>query len=244
MPDECLIQVNNTDGLQVYQSEIDLLCADYIATLDDPKQVYNSITFIGLLQYIYRHKIKHIIETDKHNRNTNTNNYILLDEIFNNIYLPLNTKYKIVPSLLGFCTFVKISKSNIYDILAGVYHVDRATVNSATSAIIKTWNEICENSLYNKAAVDNGVGSIFLLKSVYSYQEAAQRVEISQQEQSAPAEQIAEKYANTAAPILPDKISDNENSTKSELLNNYSEQKPEKISREAETATENSEIIL
>lgn len=187
--------------IEIYQSDIDLICKDYIDRLEDPKMIYKSSCFSGLLNYIYRFKLKDIIEYDKKKRNTEYyNNYELLDLIFNNIYIPLCNTYNNIPSIIQYCTFVKIDRENLYNILNGVSGVNASEkITQKTRDKIKIWVSTCESALYGKTATENGIGSMFLLKSVYNYQEQPKEVYITARSETPP-EQIAERYKDATKP--------------------------------------------
>lgn len=198
MTDLALIDLK---GLEVYQSDIDVLCEDYIYSLPDPNMIYKSMVFKGLLNYIYNTKLKHIINTDKANHN-NHYNFDLLDSIFFNIYLPLIAKYNIVPNIMSFASFVDISSEYLGDIKNGVYRVDRSNVSPHNVQLVKRWFNVCESGLADKAFNDNGIGAIFGLKARYGWQEAAQQVAITTDHASATPEQIAERYKQAEKPAL------------------------------------------
>ena len=104
----------NIDDIEVYQSEIDVIVSEYIESLPDETMIYKSPVFKGLLLSLYNQKIKHIIETDKQNRQNVYNNYSLLDDIFNNIYIPLVYKYCLVPTIQEFCVCLLFTTCNLF----------------------------------------------------------------------------------------------------------------------------------
>lgn len=192
------------NGIEIYQSDIDILCDQYIATLPDPENIYKSNTFLGLLYYIYRQYLKEIIIQDKKNAGMSdyNNHYDFLDYVFNNIYVPLCMRYNSTPTILAFCCFVDIDNCILGDIKNGVYRSTGQTVNPATSQTVKRWFKACESALYNRAIDTNSIGSIFALKANHGYQEAAQRLEVVPASAPASPEQIAEKYATAEKPKL------------------------------------------
>ena len=192
-------------GLEIYQSDIDYIVNDYIDSLINPEMIYKSSVFKGLLLKIYTQKIKYIIETDKHNRNTTHNNYTLLNDIFYNIYIPLVYKYNLVPTILEFCVFVNIDNSNLGDIKNGVYRGNGSKANPDHTRTVKKWYSVCESALASKAFTENSIGAIFGLKAAHNWQESKQQLEIINAAGSqATPEQIAERYKDTARPALPD----------------------------------------
>lgn len=194
--------VINIQGLEVYQNDIDVLCDDYINSLQDTSNIYKTQCFNGLLNYIYNTLLKNIINTDKHNRNTTQNNYILLDEMFN-IYKTLCSKYLQNPTILQFCTeFVCINPSNVSDIKQGIYNGRGEKVKPEKQEIVKKWYAICESRLASRVIETNGIGSMFVLKARYNWQESAQQVEVINTNQTSTPQQIAERFRNAEKPQL------------------------------------------
>ena len=197
----------NTGSIEVYRSEIDFLCDEYIQSLPDESMIYKSTVFSGMLNYIYQSKLKYIISKSKNDKGINqyNNDYALLDDIFQSVYIYLCTRYDIVPSIIQFCVLTGISRETISDIKQGKYRADGTRVKPETCHTVKNWYNTCESMLLSKAANESSIGSIFALKANYGYRDNVQQVEvISTQEQQATPEQIAEKYADIAKPRLID----------------------------------------
>lgn len=197
----------NTGSIEVYRSEIDILCAEYIQSLPDESMIYKSTVFSGMLNYIYQSKLKYIISKSKDDKGINqyNNDYALLDDIFQSVYIYLCTRYDIVPSIIQFCVLTGISRETISDIKQGKYRSDGTRVKPETCHTVKNWYNTCESMLLSKAANESSIGSIFALKANYGYRDNVQQVEvITQQEQQATPEQIAEKYADMTKPRLID----------------------------------------
>lgn len=203
MKDNVIIANN---GTEIYQSDIDILCDDYIATLPDPTTIYSkSTSFSGLLLYIYKHCIKQLIYNDKVLRgNTFNNNYALLNDIFREIYIPLCYKYDIEPTIVQFCFFTDIERSNLTDINNGIYRKDGSRVNPETQRTVKKWFLACEESSLAGAKKHGKIGDIFDLKSNYGYTEAPQKLEIVGAESRQSAAEIMEKYRNAELPVMPE----------------------------------------
>lgn len=193
--------VTQYGDITIYSDDIAVLCEQYINSLPNPDNIYKSNTFKGLLDYIYRHYLKDIDLRCKDK--SNTNNYELLDKLFFDLYLPLVYKYNNSPSVLGFCTMCHISAENISDVKNGLYR-DGSRVNSQNSQIVKKWYQVTESSLFDKAVNESSVGSIFLLKSKFSYRETAPLIEVSNVEQVDSPETIAARHAQ-AALTMPEK---------------------------------------
>lgn len=191
-----------SDGLEIYQSEIDILTDEYINTLPDPNNIYKSQCFNGLLLYIYNKLIKNIIISDniKHDRK-NRNNYALLDNIFFSVYLPLTYKYNAVPTLLSFCSFVRIDNRLLTEILNGQYR-NGSTVNQDNTVTVQKWKQICESALESKAYAENSIGAIFGLKAAYRWKESMPELPENMIVIKQSAEQIKERYKSAELPIL------------------------------------------
>ena len=191
--DNVIIAYNN---IELYQSEIDILCDEYIRTLHDENLIYKSAVFSGLLRYIYSHKLKYIIP------DTFSNDYSLLDDIFNNIYISLCSRYNIVPTIIQFCVLCHIDRSNLNCIRNGVNR-DGTKVNPVSHCTVKLWYDTCEASLLGKAVNESSIGSIFGLKANYGYKEATENsvIKIETTAYHTP-EQIAEKYKQVEKPKL------------------------------------------
>lgn len=188
------------NGISVYQDDIDRLCDEYISSLNDPNMIYKSTCFFGMLKYINRKILDSCIDSRKGKRS----NYKLLDVVFDDIYMPLCTAYNIAPSILQFCCLCNIDYRIVYDVKNGTY---RATGNPASpedSHIAQKWHKECESVALGRVQCENSIGNMFVLKSVFGYQEAAQRVEVVAQQATETPEQIAQKYSKAKMPELPD----------------------------------------
>ena len=193
------------NGLEVYENDILYICDEYINRLPDPSMIYKSTVFAGMLRYIYTHCLKDIIESDKQNRNSKTNNYNLLNDVFYNIYIYLCSIYNIVPNIIQFCDLVNIDNTNICDINKGIYRMDGSKVNPATTQTVRKWYSTCESMLLSKATNESSIGSIFALKANYGYRDNVTQLEITNQpENRQTAAEIMEKYRNAELPVIPE----------------------------------------
>lgn len=193
--DNVILTYNN---IELYQSEIDVLCDEYISTLHDENMIYKSTVFSGMLNYIYLHKLKYIIP------DTYNNDYVLLDSIFDNIYINLCTRFNICPSIIQFTVLCHIDVSMLTEMRTGTYK-DGSRVNADTSKTVKKWYSVCESMLLSKATNESSIGSIFALKANYGYRDndTPQVLQIQTGTQATP-EQIAEKYRDIKKPVLVD----------------------------------------
>ena len=194
----------NYKDLCVYPSDIEQMTGEYINTLSDPSLIYKASAFTGLLEYIYKHKIKSILQANKQDNNNYNRDYQLLDSIFYNLYVPLCRAYNITPKILTFCSVVGIDNSTLTDLKNGIYRVDGSRVNPATCQIVKKWYTTCESGLFEKAVEENAIGSIFGLKAGYGWQEAnTVNIVTNGQDQHESAEQIAARHAQAQLPEKP-----------------------------------------
>ena len=191
-------------GIDIYESDIMILCDEYISRLPDSNSIYKSAVFAGMLRYIYQHKIKDVIETDRINNSLpmNENNYDLLNDIFNNIYIYLCSLYNIVPSIIQFCVLVDIDNTTVSDLNKGIYRTNGKTANPARSQTVKKWYAVCESMLLSKAQNESSIGSIFALKANYGYRDNIQQIEVLPTQQTQTAEQIKERYKSAQLPVM------------------------------------------
>lgn len=189
------------NGMQIYQSDIDLYTAEYIDSLPNPDNIYKSATFTGLIEFISRKVIKPLNITDSTGK---TLNYKALNDIFYNIYIPICTRFNICPTVIGFSTLAKIDRANLTDIKNGIYRSDGRKASPEATQIVKKWFETCENGLTGKAINENGIGSIFLLKSKYGYQEQNTLTIQTDTINHDTAEQIASRHNAALIPEKPE----------------------------------------
>lgn len=195
-----LVKVNQ---ITVYQSDIELVTADYIQSLPDESMIYKSAVFSGLLDAIYKRLLKPIITRDNGLSNRALN-YTVLDNIFRNVYIPLCYRFNITPTVIQFSTLCNISNSNLTEIKNGVYY-SGGKVNKADSEIVRKWYQVCESGLYSKAIGESSIGAIFGLKAVHGYSDSQTiRLETAQTDSHETAEQIAAKHSNAMIPQKPD----------------------------------------
>lgn len=195
MIDNVILTYND---IELYQSEIDILCNEYISTLHDENMIYKSTVFSGMLNYIYLNKLKYIIP------DTYKNDYSLLDSIFDNVYINLCTRFNICPSIIQFSVLCHIDNTFLSELRSGTYK-DGSRVNPDATQTAKKWYAVCESMLLSKATNESSIGSIFALKANYGYRDndAPQLIQVTSATQNSP-EQIAEKYRDIQKPILPD----------------------------------------
>lgn len=153
-------------GKVITKSQVEYYSDEYISTLKNPELINKkTLCFTGLLQYVFNRLVVPIIPKQSEN------DYILLDSIFNKIYIPMCYQYGYMPNLY---TFLYITKQDIQYIktLINGYHDNGSRVNINIVRIIKNWLNVCESNNLSNVMDHNSIGSMFVLKSVYGYTEA------------------------------------------------------------------------
>ena len=184
------------NGIELYQSEIDILCHEYldsIGVIDNIK----PMQFNGMLLYIYNNKLRYIIP------DTYKNDYELLNNIFFDIYIPLCCKYGFCPTILQFTShLVRIDNKTLSQIRNGVY-ADGSKVNKITCETVEKWFDICESGLLSKAVETNGIGAIFALKANYKYRDNdIPAIQFTTKQENSTPEQLADKYGSIEKPAI------------------------------------------
>ena len=189
--------------IEVYKNDIEILERDYISMLEDPKDIYDTNIFFGLLNHIHVNLFSNVVK--KNSGITNSSyNYNSLNDIFYKCYIPLTCKYKKVPTLKSFCCLVGISNSALSEVISGTYTTTGNRVNPETCETVKKWKSTCETALEGNAYNNNSIGAIFGLKAAHGWKEAPQEIIVngSERPQATP-EQIADKFRDAIKPELP-----------------------------------------
>ena len=153
----------------ISKSDLENKCKEYIDQLPVPESIYNNSTvFQGLIRYLHRTLIKPIIP------NTTKHDYKLYDCIFENIYMYLLSIYGYLGNIITFCYLIGVDYKYISDIHMGnynngLYKQNDCEINIDTLRIISKWYNSIESSYVDKVGNQNGIGAMFLLKSVYGY---------------------------------------------------------------------------
>lgn len=153
---ECKAGVITTKDIQISIN-------NYLDTLYKPEEIYNNkpMLFNGLLEYIYKHNIKHLLQT---NDNNDYYDWNLLNDIFINIYINLCYSFGYIPMLSTFIYHVlHIDLTYIYNIKDGI-RLDGSKVINNSSNYIKMWQQYCDSDLFNHIAQNNSVGGMFVAK--------------------------------------------------------------------------------
>ena len=162
------IIINSAKGI-ITEADIQRYEEEYISSLYNPDMIYkNSSCFIGLLLYIS----KQIKFDDYIYNNQKQLDYVILNNIFLVLFLPLYNKYGFVPTVNTFCLLVNIDFTTVYRIYAG-YEKKYLGNNSNIGAdsIIKNWFNICEGAVADKVIQHNGIGGMFYLKARHGWSE-------------------------------------------------------------------------
>lgn len=190
-------------GIEIYGSDVEIVCQDYIDRLPDINMIYTkSAIFLGMLDSVYKRVLKPLIYNPEQVKQQH--NYKLLDDIFYAVYCPICFRFNKTPTIVGFCSLVGLDQSKLYEIKTGVYH-DGSKVNITTCRLITKWYSTCEAALVNKTVDENGIGSMFLLKAKYGYRDnQTLTIETGSKMVHETAAEIAERYANTRLPEKPE----------------------------------------
>lgn len=143
--------------------DIQISINNYLDTLYKPEEIYNNkpMLFNGLLEYIYKHNIKHLLQT---NDNNDYYNWEFLNDVFINIYLNLCYSFNYLPMVSTFVYhMVHINIQYIYTIKNGLYSNGEKVISNANE-YIKEWLEYCDSDLFNHIAQNNSVGGMFVAK--------------------------------------------------------------------------------
>lgn len=193
--------------ITVYESDIQLLEDQYIHSLPDENDIYNVSCFRGLLVYIYRRLLKNVIR--KEIDNYNAIDFRTIEIVFDNIYIPLTTKYKKTPLLSQFITSLcHMNYDTIELILSGNESLMLAD-NELTKIRLNTFKRlynICQSATLERAQEDNSIGSIFISKAVYGKTDnnpQTIQLQVLPEDKASP-EQIAAKYRDIQIPEKPD----------------------------------------
>lgn len=147
----------------ITQTDIQRSINNYLETLYNPNEIYNNkpMLFNGLLEYIYKHNIKHLLQ---YNETNNNYNWEFLNDVFINIYLNLCYSFNYLPMVSTFVYhMVHINIQYIYTIKNGLYSNGEKVISNANE-YIKEWLEYCDSDLFNHIAQNNSVGGMFVAK--------------------------------------------------------------------------------
>ena len=194
------ITLTDENGFELYLTDIDMICDEYIASLPDSEMIFKAKTFVGMLQDIYNRCIKNIPYKAKKGCKYD---YALLDGIFWGIYCPLCARYGSTVSVYGFANFVHISMGNLSDIRNGVYRRSGYQVAEESTHIVKGWYDASQASIISNVLDSNSIGGIYILKAAYGMVEQSQPViEEKPDPDIVDISAITEKYKNAELPVF------------------------------------------
>ena len=190
-----VLEINDNNIYNVLSDEIDRYTELYINSLVNPEEIYNTFTFQGLLNYIKSNVFRVSFDRDYKRHSVIDYNNIKHLYISWELYKSICSKYNKPYTILGYCTMLGLSRDDISiwekskdnNIISFIQHVKTDT----------------ENILVSNTIEKNSIGSIFLLKSKYSYSETPQTVIIDTAAAHNKPDNIADKYGSL--PELPEK---------------------------------------
>lgn len=196
--------------MTVYSNDIEMYTDEYINALSDQTLIYKTMTFNGLLHYIYMKVFKYKDNTVRYNNKRSVidynNTYIINDLI--NIYVDLCFKYNHIPTILGFSMFTGIDNTTINDWLNSNTRVSNDVVEVIEKGkplthfqTAKRLKDICEHALLSNTVENNSIGSIFALKANYGYSDQPQlAIEQKPDNDIVDISAITDKYRNSPVP--------------------------------------------
>lgn len=148
------------DDINIYDSDVEIACENYLAKLKDPELLYKSSnTFIGLLSYIRMTVLRPILTFTRYDKNKY--DYSLLDNIYNNVYVKLCSDYDKTPIIITFCEYlVDIDSEYISRVYTGALKASPAAVQT-----IKKWYSNSKGANLSKVVDNNSIGAMFNLKA-------------------------------------------------------------------------------
>ena len=192
--DNVILEYND---IVITEYELEKYINQYLDTLNNRDDIYKlHRTFNGLLLYLYKHLIRYILP-DNYN-----NDYELLDNIFNNIYIPLCYLYNHIPNIANYCILVHLNYAYFYDLKSGTY-VNGGIVNNKHREIVKKWIDICNGELIEDIIHRNSIGSMFLAKVHGFREDNASNINITINTPMISEKQL-QNIAAAAIPELPD----------------------------------------
>lgn len=200
-PEEILV---SCEAGIITSSDIQKSINEYLEKLHDPNDIYcnKPMLFNGLLEYIYVRNLQRIFSVDRYN------DYMLLDTIFNRIYLNLCYSFSYVPMVTIFCNhLIHLDIANIYTIKDGlrVNNNSNREYNNKLNLLIAKWLSVCDSDLFTHIAHTGSIGGMFLAKVKGYSDQPQQQINIAIETPRIDEKQLA-RLAVTPAPQLPDNM--------------------------------------
>lgn len=200
-PEEILV---SCEAGIITSSDIQRSINEYLERLHDPNDIYSNkpMLFNGLLEYIYTRNLQKIFSVDRYN------DYMLLDTIFNRIYLNLCYSFSYVPMVTMFCNhLIHLDIANIYTIKDGlrVNNNSNREYNNRLNLLISKWLSVCDSDLFTHIAHTGSIGGMFLAKVKGYSDQPQQQITIALETPRIDEKQLT-RLAATSAPQLPDNM--------------------------------------
>lgn len=194
--DNAIVLVDGS-GQEIYLTEIDYYVSEYIDTLPDADMIFKPKTFIGLLDYLYEHIVKDLPYRSRPDRQML--DYRLIEDLFFKVYKVLCSRFDKTPTIIGFCSFLRIDNANMTDVRHGYYRTSGRAVNRDATQTIQKIYDACQSATLSSAIDGNSIGSIFACKACYgmSDQPKPQMVGVHEADSRISIEEIKERYGNT-----------------------------------------------
>ena len=201
-PEEILV---SCEAGIITSSDIQKSIDEYLSKLHDPNDIYSNkpMIFNGLLEFIYVRNLQRIFSVERYN------DYVLLDTIFNRIYLNLCYSFSYVPMVTMFCNhLIHLDIANIYTIKDGlrVNNNSNREYNNKLNLLISKWLSVCDSDLFTHIAHTGSIGGMFLAKVKGYSDQPQQQINIAIETPRIDEKQLA-RLAVTPAPQLPDNMS-------------------------------------
>lgn len=200
-PEEILV---SCEAGIITSSDIQKSINEYLSKLHDPNDIYcnKPMLFNGLLEYIYVRNLQRIFSVERYN------DYMLLDTIFNRIYLNLCYSFSYVPMVTVFCNhLIHLDIANIYTIKDGlrVNNNSNREYNNKLNLLISKWLSVCDSDLFTHIAHTGSIGGMFLAKVKGYSDQPQQSITIALETPRIDEKQLT-RLATTPAPQLPDNM--------------------------------------
>lgn len=171
----------------ITQTQIEQCIDNFMLSMNDVNDLYKNghKSFNLLLMYLYKHCIKYVLG-DKLQHD-----YILLDNIFINIYIPLTYRFNRIASVNNFSILVNIDYSLFYDIKNGCYRSNNHNVTLYKTQIIKKWINICNGELIDNVMHTGNIGAMFVAKTRGFREEQQNNIQVNIELPQIDAKQLA-----------------------------------------------------
>lgn len=187
--------------IEIYRNKVEVVAAQYVASLPDETMIKETACFRGMLKEIYRTVFK-APASMLHNTKTvvNLEDVDLLNDLWD-CFTDVCYRYGHCPTLGKYGLMIGVSAVTFSN-----WQAERSRNKTLSHfKAVKDWKVECESALEDRAIMSNSIGSIFALKCSHNWRETAP-VTIGEQESNGASqtpEQIMMKYRNVERPTLP-----------------------------------------